>query len=141
MAAKPTLILLRGPPGAGKTTLAEVGYPTFSRISADDYFLTNGSYAFDPRKLKVAHDICFARTKEALEAGKNVIVDNTNRRLDEFSRYLKLDAQIKIFKVVTQFKSNKNIPQHVITRYYQEYEAYSGERDVRLKDGIVEFRK
>jgi predicted kinase len=50
------LFLLRGVPGAGKSTLAKsLGG---SHMEADKYFMDKGEYKFDPTKLKDAHAWC-----------------------------------------------------------------------------------
>ena len=50
------LFLLRGLPGAGKSTLAEsIGG---MHMEADKYFMYEGKYEFDITRLKDAHDWC-----------------------------------------------------------------------------------
>lgn len=76
-----TLLLLRGIPGSGKTTLANQiansnGAPIFS---IDSYFENEkGEYQFDYTKNHLAYKECESKTKDALEKGiPFVIVDNT----------------------------------------------------------------
>lgn len=81
-----TLILMRGLPGSGKSTTAKTfGLPVYS---TDDYFLVDGKYVFDGRKLIEYHDRNFKRTKEALAKGLSVVVDNCNVELWEMKRYV-----------------------------------------------------
>jgi predicted kinase len=50
------LFLLRGLPGAGKSTLAEsIGG---MHMEADKYFMYEGKYEFDPSKTRDAHEWC-----------------------------------------------------------------------------------
>ena len=78
------LILLRGIPGSGKSTLGEVILQTPSNnkpeiLSADDFFLDkDGNYNFDSSKIKEAHNYCQFRCSERLRQGiARVVVANT----------------------------------------------------------------
>ena len=75
-ACRPDLILIRGLPGAGKTTLA--GRLAPGRIvSADDLFCRDGTYRFVPAQIALAHTDCQRRCESALAAGLSVAVANT----------------------------------------------------------------
>ena len=52
-----TLILLRGLPGAGKSTMAAL-FKTKEHYEADMFFMRGNGYEFDATKLKEAHDWC-----------------------------------------------------------------------------------
>lgn len=88
------LILVRGIPGAGKTTFAKAlakKFPNAELVAADDYFITNdGEYLFDARKLRQAHDYCQRKTQQLLDKGKVVIVHNTFTTVKEFEPYLRM---------------------------------------------------
>ncbi|MDF3818593.1 AAA family ATPase [Leptospira sp. 96542] len=88
-----TLLVLRGIPGSGKTTLAKTislsnGAPIFS---IDSYFETDsGEYEFDYKKNHLAYKECESKTKQALmDDVPFVIVDNTftlDWELEPYSR-------------------------------------------------------
>jgi len=80
--------ILRGPSGSGKTTFRR-GQQS-SAISADDFFMVNGEYVFDPSKLGEAHAHCFQVFHEHLKAGRSVLVDNTFLQAWEVSPYITL---------------------------------------------------
>ena len=73
------LTLVRGLPGAGKSTFAGS-----EAIEADWWFCQGvssyklGEYEFDPSELKNAHAWCQQRTREQLESGLDASVANTS---------------------------------------------------------------
>lgn len=77
----PTLYLIRGVPGAGKSTFAktlfEQGLVEYV-FEADSYFYDGTSYQFRAENLHRAHEVCQSNTRFALERGSNVAVSNTS---------------------------------------------------------------
>lgn len=91
---KPTLYLIRGVPGAGKSTFANNlfrGGIVDVIACADDYMVDgNGQYNFNPADLPFAHRQCYAKAKIALHRGDNVAVTNTSTTESEVEKYVKL---------------------------------------------------
>jgi predicted kinase len=91
------LILLRGLPGAGKTTLAEVILQSSQGvrpdvISADNYFMDDkGNYNFDVSKIKETHNSCqqICAERMRLEFSK-VVVANTFTEQWEMEPYFEM---------------------------------------------------
>jgi predicted kinase len=94
---KPTLYLIRGVPGAGKSTFANnlLRSGVVDTIAcADDYMIDgNGRYSFNPTNLHFAHRQCYAKAKISLIRGDNVAVANTNVTEWEVEKYVKLTEE------------------------------------------------
>ena len=92
------LILLRGLPGSGKTTLAKLlsennTYPIFS---VDDYFTDeqSGEYIFNFQNNHLAYKQCEALTHDAMQqAISKILVHNTFTMDWEMEPYFKLAAK------------------------------------------------
>lgn len=102
------LIILRGVPGCGKSTVAEslvFGVTTSAICTADDYFMVEGEYKFDSTKLGQAHDACKSKCEKAMSLGvERVIVANTNTAEKEINPYIKLAEQYgyMVFSLVVE---------------------------------------
>lgn len=85
------VIILRGLPGSGKSTLQKRDYPDAVVASADQFFLVDGEYRFDPARIPEAHGACFRTVIGALQAGEPlVVVDNAAIRAVEIAPYVLL---------------------------------------------------
>jgi hypothetical protein len=139
----PDMIILRGIPGAGKTTIAEICFPNFVKCSADDHFMVNGKYIFNRYELQLAHDNCFAKAFKNLKAGKSVIIDNTNGKISDFARYLKIrNVNIIVLTVTTCFQNVHNVPQVVIDNFELEKLNNSSLKalNIKCKIGLQDVR-
>lgn len=89
------LFLLRGLPGAGKSTLAKSLESVFC-YETDKYFENeDGEYNFDPTKLKQAHQWCQDRVEKAMNAPNGfpplrIVVSNTFTQEWEMQPYYDL---------------------------------------------------
>ncbi|XP_007954149.1 NEDD4-binding protein 2-like 2 [Orycteropus afer afer] len=88
------LILLRGLPGSGKTTLSRIllGQSRDGIVfSTDDYFRHQDGYRYNVNQLGDAHDWNQSRAKQAMAQGRSpVIIDNTNTQAWEMKPYVEM---------------------------------------------------
>lgn len=104
------LILLRGLPGAGKSTLARtiVG-ERGTVLEADTFFMENGEYKFDASKLKIAHEWCQSQTHLSMHYGYPlVVVSNTFTQEWEMEPYYKLAERngYRVHSVIVENRHN-----------------------------------
>jgi predicted kinase len=124
--------ILRGLPGSGKSPLARrLRRAGASVVSADDYFhlpaigveprpeTAPGSYVFNPAELGFAHARCFRLFIEAIQAGKDVVVDNTNTTAQEISPYVlgaqAYGARVEIVQVVGTVEASLKYQSHGVS--------------------------
>lgn len=92
-----TAVINRGISGSGKSTfnrifqmLAEEAGLSFACHSTDEYFMVDGEYQFDQKKLGYFHNLNKdAFTKSVSDGIDIVICDNTNLRQREYNPYVK----------------------------------------------------
>ena len=97
-----TLFLIRGCPGAGKSTLIKSLIVSYA-IAADDYHTdADGNYNWTPEKSKAGHKWCQEETEKAMASDfiDSIAVHNTFTQEWEMQPYFdlakKYDYQVKI---------------------------------------------
>ncbi|MBL0316430.1 MAG: AAA family ATPase [Flavobacteriales bacterium] len=128
-----SLIILRGLPGSGKTTLAHLisadgQHPVFG---IDDYFTDgDGNYHFDHLKNHLAYKHCETRTKQAMEDGLPIIIlDNTYTLEWEIEPYFKLASdmgyQVHVMTVENRHhgQNTHGIPDDQIEKMKSKYKV------------------
>ena len=130
------LILLRGLPGCGKTSLAEflrdgIGGDRCVAFAADDYFTDiNGDYNFDVKKLGVAHLWCRSQVMNnmAMEVPV-IIVHNTLTTPKEIKEYTNM-ADIRGYQVVSLIVENRhgstnihNVPEETLVKMKERFDV------------------
>jgi adenylate kinase family enzyme len=118
---KQEIVLIRGLPGSGKTTLATRmgGYVHFE---ADMFLEVNGCYVYDAKKVPKAHDWCVASAKAALENGQNVVVSNTFAKVWELERYINLGFPFRIIEATGHWPNLHGVPDEKIAMMKARWE-------------------
>jgi predicted kinase len=99
-----TLYIIRGLPGSGKSSLAEL--LTEFAYSADDFFNLYHDGVFKPELLKEAHAWCFEKVKDELRHFDDVAVANTFTQLWEMQPYLDLAKEFGYTPFVITCENN-----------------------------------
>lgn len=111
-----TLIILRGLPGAGKSSFANMIWQSGVIFEADKYFINEeGEYVFDAFKLHKAHQWCIESIEAAMQRNKEtegkyfseIVVSNTTTTQKEMQPYLDLAAAYD-YKVVSLIVENRH---------------------------------
>jgi predicted kinase len=129
------LILLRGLPGAGKSTLADVillwpSTDPSNALSADQYFEDEkGNYNFDASKLKEAHSWCKNQCERQMKLGyMRIVVANIFTQGWEMEDYYKLAEQYdyRVHSVIVENrhegKNMHGVPEEHLERMKDRFE-------------------
>lgn len=111
-------------------------------IAADDFFVQNGVFKFNPKDLHKAHESCKARVQNGLMNKRNkvVVVSNTNIKLEHMAMYTPLHESILVVRCVPPDVTTavsmgegywKNIPALVYANTYQ------GLQDLVIEEGCL----
>lgn len=130
MQAKPTLYLIRGVCGAGKTTLAKdlVDRGFADRwLEADQYFMQGDEYVFEADKLLDAHNWCRIAAKHTLIQGRSVVVSNTSTTEREVVVYQRIaeDYDANFVSLIVENRNNTknvhNVPEEKIQQMKERF--------------------
>lgn len=102
------LVLIRGLPGSGKSTMARSMVSEGYKHLEADMFLEdeNGEYRYDPNKVVAAHHWCMRETFKALSAGTKVVVSNTFTQRFEVEPYFEIAEIFGIQPRIIEAKGN-----------------------------------
>jgi predicted kinase len=121
------LYLLRGLPGAGKSTIGQ-NLKTVN-FEADQYFMKDGQYKFDPTKLRDAHEWCQNKVKNCMVEGiKDISVSNTFTQEWEMQAYIDMASAYgyMVFSIIVENrhggKNTHNVPSETLEKMKNRFE-------------------
>lgn len=120
------LVLIRGLPGSGKSTMARA-MTGYVHLEADMFFVgDDGVYRYDREKIKAAHLWCQRETRKALARGESVVVSNTFTRRFEMEPYFgmarKLGVSVRVIEATGNWPNIHGVPPEVIKKMRQRWE-------------------
>lgn len=125
------LVLIRGLPGSGKTTMARgTMFEDFAHYEADMFFTDeSGAYHYDRDKIKDAHEWCQREAFKALANGKSVVVSNTFTRRFEMEPYFEMaktfGIEPRIMEATGNWPNVHGVPAEVVEKMRQRWEKSS----------------
>ena len=133
----PSLFLIRGCPGSGKSTFAKHIWNEYAICEADKYFIDKETkeYKFDASKLKEAHEWCRSEVEVRMRDHQvnpqyypEIVVSNTFTQEWEMQEYIDL-AKKYGYQVTTLVIENRhdspnihNVPTETLERMRQRFE-------------------
>ena len=128
----PTIYIVRGVPGSGKTTYVQDNLAGTDWYESDMYFTKkDGSYLFIPRFLGDAHNWCQASVHTAMTTGHDVVVSNTFTKLWEMQKYLEMAKEfgysVTVIRCTGCYQNVHGVPVVKVQQMRNRFEDYCGE--------------
>lgn len=125
------LIIIRGIPGTGKTTLANI--ISSNVLETDDFFTdSQGVYEFNSEFLPYYHRLNQIRVRQAMNAlEETIVVSNTFAQIKEMKPYIDMAInnkyEIKVISLVGLHPNEHDAPPTLVEKLTSIWEPYEGE--------------
>jgi predicted kinase len=123
------LHIIRGLPGSGKTTFAKT-LGCF-HVETDMFFVQNGVYVYDPKKIAAAHQWCKNTVMQAMRTGMgDVAVSNTFTQIWEMEPYIDMcieSSRFKVYHCYGKWNNIHGVPTDVLQKMEERWEVYPNE--------------
>lgn len=117
MPNRPTLLLVRGIPGAGKSSYASK-LKDFLHLENDQFLIENGKYRWSPKRRQRAVKQCENAAYDALKEGKNVVVANCFLRKSSMAAFYRIaretNATVEELLLDGGFHNVHDVPESVV---------------------------
>ena len=130
------LIIIRGVPGTGKSTLAKErlhecfsgGKNKIVHLEADMFFSRFGEYRWNPDVITRAHKWCIETTQVFLSRGYDVIVSNTFTTFAEMRNYIEyveeFEHDVEVITLTDEYGSIHDVPEHTMEKMRYRFESH-----------------
>lgn len=117
------LIIVRGLPGAGKTSFAYKALGLSHVCTADDYHMINGKYEWKAERANYAHKKCQEKCEKLMKINaRKITVANTSTTEKELEPYYELAKKYgyTVFSIIVENRHNgttiHNVPEETIQK-------------------------
>ena len=121
------LVLIRGLPGSGKSTMAKLfGLHGYRHFESDQFFELRGKYVYDPRNAKKAHEWCYNMVERTMRKGRQVVVSNTFVTVRDMQPYLALAKKALVIQANGKWKNTHGVTDQTVAKMASEWEPFVG---------------
>jgi len=124
------LIILRGVPGCGKSTFAEILGSISNICTADDYHMKDGKYDWKPENVKDAHSWCKDKADNLMRSGESpVVIANTSTTEWELQPYYDMSKEhgYTIFSIIVENRhdgvSSHDVPEETLEKMKNRFDV------------------
>ena len=121
------LVVIRGLPGSGKTTLAkQIAKLGFVHHETDHFFESEHGYAHDESSLAQAHAWCIKSVSDSLLSGARVVVSNVSHLAYHVERFVELAERVVVIELTSNYGGVHAVPADRLEAMKLSWEPFPG---------------